>query len=141
MCVSGSSDQALAFRVVTDVDTDPMVLIRRVTVDLPVGDLETAKDFYTGFLGLSVEEFNLGWVARYTSPETGAHVQLVTQDATAPENPLISVHADDVAAAYEEALERGLEIVHPLTTEEWGVLRFFVRAPDGTVVNVVQHHD
>jgi hypothetical protein len=28
-----------------------------------------------------------------------------------------------------------------LTTEEWGVRRFFVRAPDGNVINVVRHHD
>jgi hypothetical protein len=31
--------------------------------------------------------------------------------------------------------------VHPLTTEPWGVRRFFVRAPDGTVINLVHHPD
>lgn len=46
---------------------------------------------------------------------------------------------DDVDAAHAEAVELGLEVVHPLSTESWGVRRFFVRAPDGTVVNVVQH--
>jgi catechol 2,3-dioxygenase-like lactoylglutathione lyase family enzyme len=50
----------------------------RVTPNLRVADIETAKNFYADYLGLSTEEFNLGWVARYTSPETGAHVQLVT---------------------------------------------------------------
>ena len=113
----------------------------RITANLPVADLEEAQGFYTGFLGLSTEEFNLGWVARYTSPETGAHVQLVTRDAVAPEDSVISVHADDVDAAYEEALALGYEIVHPLTTETWGVRRFLVRAPDGNVVNVVQHRE
>ena len=38
------------------------------------------------------------------------------------------------------AAQRGYEIVHPLTTEAWGVTRFFVRAPDGNVLNVVQQH-
>lgn len=33
------------------------------------------------------------------------------------------------------AQRRGYEIVHPLTTEPWGVRRFFVRAPDGNVMN------
>ena len=33
------------------------------------------------------------------------------------------------------------EIVHPLTTEPWGVRRFHVRAPDGNVVNIVAHRD
>ena len=50
----------------------------RVTANLPVADIEAAKAFYTDYLGLSTEEFNLGWVARYTSPENGVHVQLVT---------------------------------------------------------------
>lgn len=114
---------------------------KRVTANLPVADIEAAKSFYTDYLGLGTEEFNLGWVARYTSPDTGANVQLVTRDATAPEDSVISVHADDVDAAWEEAQELGYEIVHPLTTESWGVRRFLVRAPDGNVINIVAHRD
>jgi predicted enzyme related to lactoylglutathione lyase len=113
----------------------------RIIADLSVPDLEAAKGFYTDYLGLSAEGFDLGWVARFTSPDTGAIVQLVTRDASAPENPLISVMTDDVEGAYAEAQERGYEIVHPLTTEPWGVRRFFVRAPDGTVINVVRHRE
>lgn len=112
-----------------------------IIADLPVNDIDEARAFYAGFLGLSTEEFNLGWVARLTDPRSGAHVQLVTRDATAPEDAAISVKVDDVDAAYEDARARGLQIVHPLAEEEWGVRRFFVRAPGGTVVNVVQHHD
>ncbi len=111
----------------------------RVTTNIQVGDIASARSFYTDFLALSSEEFDLGWVARFTSPDSGASVQLVTRDATAPETPGISVHVDDVEAAFADAEARGYEIVHPLTVEEWGVHRFFVRAPDGTVVNVVQH--
>ena len=112
----------------------------RVTANLHVPDVEAAS-FYTEYLGLSTQEFSLGWVARYTAPGTGAHVQLVSRDATAPEDSVISVHVDDVDGAHEEARRLGYEIVHPLTTEEWGVRRFLVRAPDGNVVNVVQHRD
>ena len=113
----------------------------RVTANLSVPDLEAAKSFYTGFLGLGTEEFDLGWVARFTSPDDRAIVQLVTRDATAPEDSVISVHTDDVDGAYEEARRLGYEIVHPITTEEWGVRRFLVRAPDGNVVNIVRHRD
>jgi predicted enzyme related to lactoylglutathione lyase len=113
--------------------------VSRIIADLPVPDVETAKGFYTDYLGLRTEEFNLGWVARFASPETGAHLQLVSRDASAPEAPAISVLVDDVDDAYAQAQERGYEIVHPLTIEPWGVRRFFVRAPDGTVINMVQH--
>ena len=113
----------------------------RVLTNLGVPDLEEAKGFYTGFLGLSSQEFDLGWVARYTSPDTGVDIQVLTRDATAAEDPVISVLTDDVEGAYAEARQLGYEIVHPLTTETGGVRRFFVRAPDGNVVNVVAHRD
>ena len=114
---------------------------KKVTPNLRVADVATAKDFYTGFLGLSTEEFDMGWVARCTSPDSGASVQLVTGDASAPEDSVMSVHTDDVDAAYAEAQELGYEIALPLRTEPWGVRRFFVRAPDGNLINVVHHPD
>jgi predicted enzyme related to lactoylglutathione lyase len=110
-----------------------------VLADLQVEDIETAKSFYVDYLGLTTEEFNLGWAARYTSPDTGASVQLVSRDDTAPEDAVISVLTDDIEAAYTQAESLGLEVVHPITTEPWGHRRFFVRAPDGNVVNVGYH--
>ena len=115
--------------------------VLRIMADLPVADIDAAKSFYTDYLGLTNEDFNMGWVARYISPDTGAMVQLVTHDVTAPEDPVLSIHTDDVEAAYAEARQLGYEIVHPLTTEAWGVHRFFVRAPDGTAINIVNHPD
>jgi uncharacterized glyoxalase superfamily protein PhnB len=114
----------------------------KVTANLPVPEGAQARDFYIGFLGLSEVAFDLGWVVNLQSPDGRAEVQLVTHDATSPADSVISVHVgDEVEAAYAEAQRRGLEIVHPLTTEEWGVRRFMVRAPDGAVVNIVSHVD
>ena len=111
-----------------------------ITANLPVADIATARQFYMDYLGLSLEGFNLGWVAHYRSPDSEAAVQLVTRDATAPHDSIISVHVGtDVDEAYAEAKRRGYEIVHPLTDESWGVRRFFVRAPDGNVINMVSH--
>jgi catechol 2,3-dioxygenase-like lactoylglutathione lyase family enzyme len=84
--------------------------------------------------------FDLGWVARFQVPENDAvGVQLVVKDATASTDSHISVGVSDVHEAYELAVQRGYEIVHPLTTEAWGVTRFFVRSPQGAVVNVAGH--
>jgi len=117
----------------------------RVLADLHVTDIPAARAFYTDFLGLSAEDFNLGWVARFSAPEPSTYdqtvrIQLVTRDASAPLDPVASILTPDVAAAYDEAEQRGYEIVYPLTHEPWGVHRFFVRAPDGNVFNIV-HHD
>ena len=115
--------------------------VTRIHTDLRVPDIAEAREFYAGYLGLSDESIGMDWVTRFSSPDTGANLQLVTRDATAPEDPVASIAVDDVEAAYEEARGRGFEIVHPLTTEPWGVRRFFVRAPDGNVLNILQHRD
>ena len=113
-----------------------------VTANLPATDISEVRAFFMDYLGLSVEEMNLGWVVRFSTPDGRASVQVVTRDQSAPVDSQLSVHVgDDVEAAYEEAQRRGYEIVHPLTTEPWGVRRFFVRAPNGTVINIVSHSD
>lgn len=113
-----------------------------IVANLSVPDVDGSKAFYTDYLGLTVEAFNLGWVANVQTPGGEAAVQLVSGDATSPVDSVISVHVGDgVEEAYEEARRRGFEIVHPLTTEEWGVRRFLVRAPDGNVINIVSHKD
>jgi len=113
--------------------------VTRITANLSVDDVDAARSFYTDFLGLEVG-FDLGWVARFQVPDNNAvGVQLVARDATASTDSHISVGVSDVHEAYELAIRRGYEIVHPLTTEAWGVTRFFVRSPQGAVVNVVGH--
>jgi catechol 2,3-dioxygenase-like lactoylglutathione lyase family enzyme len=113
-----------------------------ITANLSVADIGAAQGFYRDYLGLDVEGFNLGWVAHYQTPDGRAHIQLVAGDATATYDSVVSVHVGaDVDEAYAEAQRRGYEIVHPLTDEPWGVRRFFVRAPDGNVINIVSHRD
>ena len=75
-----------------------------IVANLPVADIAAARDFYAEYLGLSIEDFNLGWVARYVSPDGAASVQLVTRDATAPHDSVVSVHVGSgVDEAYTEA--------------------------------------
>ena len=68
-------------------------------------------------------------------------VQLVSGDATAAVDSQLSVDVADIDSAYADAQRLGYEIVHPLTEETWGVRRFFVRDPNGIVVNIVEHDD
>lgn len=52
-----------AFEVMTNLHTD---------------DVERAKAFFE-VLGLTEETMNQGWVARFTCPDSGASVQVVTE--------------------------------------------------------------
>ncbi len=81
---------------------------------------------------------DLGWVVTVASPtDTSVQVTIVGNDD--PAAPGISVEVADVDSVHSAALEQGLEIIYPLREEEWGVRRFMLREPSGTVVNVLSH--
>ncbi|MFB7946895.1 VOC family protein [Kitasatospora phosalacinea] len=115
--------------------------MRRVVPNLRVageGAQRRNLEFYR-LLGLE-EAMNHGWIMTLFAPgNPTAQLSLATRDGTAPVVPDLSVEVDDVDATYAAVQESGAEIVHPLRDEEWGVRRFFVRDPNGRVVNVLGH--
>ena len=95
------------------------------------------RDIYVDLLGFEVA-MDIGWVMTVTSPTNpSAQVTIIGNDDMAA--PGISVEVDDVDAVHAEAVERGFEIAYPLRDEEWGVRRFMLREPSGTIVNVLSH--
>lgn len=79
-----------------------------------------------------------GWIATLADAH-GHQLSIMTKDATAPVIPDMSVFVDDVLQAYARARTTDLDIVHPLTREDWGVTRFFYCDAAGTVMNVGMH--
>jgi catechol 2,3-dioxygenase-like lactoylglutathione lyase family enzyme len=117
------------------------MMIKRIIPNLNVTDATAGHEFYVEFLGLE-KAFDLDWIASLRSPgNPAAQVSLVSGDAAAREDSVLSVDVDDVDEAYAVAQRLGYDIVHPLTDEAWGVRRFFVRDPHGNVVNVAAHPD
>lgn len=53
--------------------------------------------------------------------------------------PDLTVEVGDVDAVHAVAVDRGENIVYPITDESWGVRRFFVIDPTGAVLNVMSH--
>ncbi|MEV6025822.1 VOC family protein [Streptomyces sp. NPDC052036] len=112
--------------------------IRRVVPNIRARSLRESSEFY-GRLGFE-EVMDHGWIRTLASPASPlAQVSLMTEDQTAPVSPDLTVEVDDVDAVHAVMRASGAEIVHPLRDEEWGVRRFFVRDPDGRVVNVLSH--
>ncbi|MEU9309379.1 VOC family protein [Streptomyces sp. NPDC048256] len=112
--------------------------VRRVMPVIQSEAAQESREFY-GLLGFE-EVMNLGWIMTLASPSTpAAQVSIMSGDKSAPVTPDMSVEVDDVDAAYALMRDSGAEIVHPLRDEEWGVRRFFVRDPNGRVVNVLCH--
>jgi uncharacterized glyoxalase superfamily protein PhnB len=112
--------------------------VTRIVPDITSNDVPRSKEFY-GLLGLE-ERMDLGWtVILGPSDKPDVQLLLMERDESAPVNPDISIGVEDVDGAYEKLLAASAEIVHSLRDEPWGVRRFFVRDPNGKIVNVVQN--
>jgi predicted enzyme related to lactoylglutathione lyase len=112
--------------------------VRRVVPDLH-GEPLASRAFYEDVIGLELR-MDMGWIATFVSPANeAAQVTVMSEDATAPVAPDLSIEVEDVDAVLARAVAAGLEIVHGPADEPWGVRRFFVRDPNGAVVNVMRH--
>jgi catechol 2,3-dioxygenase-like lactoylglutathione lyase family enzyme len=111
------------------------VTIRRAVPNISSDQPAATRDFFVDLLGFEVA-MDGGWVVTVASPDNpSAQVTIVGNDD--PAAPGISVEVSDVDAVHARALERGLEIAYPLRDEEWGVRRFMIREPSGTMVNIL----
>jgi catechol 2,3-dioxygenase-like lactoylglutathione lyase family enzyme len=113
--------------------------VRRIVPDIHSADPGASRAFYVDVLGLELA-MDLGWVVTFAAPgNRTAQISVMRDDASAAVQPDVSIEVDDIDAVHAAAERAGCEIVHPLTDEPWGVRRFFVRDPNGTVLNVLGH--
>jgi catechol 2,3-dioxygenase-like lactoylglutathione lyase family enzyme len=115
-----------------------------VTIERAVPNLRSdrpaeTRDFFVQLLGFETV-MDIDWVVTVASPENpSVQVNIISNDD--PAAPGISVGVEDVDAVHARAQEQGLEIAYPLRDENWGVRRFMLREPGGTMVNVVSHRE
>jgi catechol 2,3-dioxygenase-like lactoylglutathione lyase family enzyme len=113
------------------------VTTRRAVPNIRTDRPAETRDFFVDLLGFEVA-MDMGWVMTVASPSNpSAQITIVGGDDMSA--PGISVEVEDVDAVHATAVERGFEIAYPLRDEEWGVRRFMLRDPSGTVVNVLSH--
>lgn len=99
-----------------------------------------SRDFYVEVLGLEVAMADP--VLGLTSPANPTAQVLIPPPGMENPQPRFGIDVGDPAAvdaAHAAAVERGLRVVYPLRDEPWGVRRFFVEDPGGTIVNVLAH--
>jgi len=115
--------------------------VERIVPYAESDDLASSREFYVEVLGLEVafDDPVLG----LRSPEAPSTQVIVTPQGMENPQPHFGVDVGEPAAvdaAHAEVVRRGLRVVYPLTDEPWGVRRFFVEDPGGSIVNILAHH-
>ncbi|MBD3630849.1 VOC family protein [Cyclobacterium sp.] len=116
--------------------------MRRIVPNIYSNDIEKSKHFYTEFLGMDLA-MDMDWILTFVSKENEtAQISIFSNDNNKPlDNSAIflSIEVSDVDNLYERAKSQNIEIVYPITNENWGVKRFFVKDPNGITINLLTH--
>jgi predicted enzyme related to lactoylglutathione lyase len=112
--------------------------VKRIKPNIRSERFDESRAFYQDVVGLT-EHGGLDWILFFGTDRREVQLSVMSLDVKAGVHPDISIEVDDVDEVFARAVAAGAEIVYPLTDEDWGLRRFFVRDPNGTVINVTQH--
>lgn len=112
--------------------------VRRIKPNIKSDDFGASRAFYNGVVGLDGGD-GLDWILFFGTDQREVQLSVMRTDIKAGIHPDVSIEVDDVDAVHERAVAAGAPIVYPLTDEDWGLRRFFVRDPNGAIINITQH--
>lgn len=116
--------------------------MRRIVPNIYSDDIEKSKQFYTEFLGMDLA-MDMDWILTFVSKENKtAQISIFRNDKNEPlDNSAIflSIEVSDIDEWYEKAKKQKIKIVYPITNEDWGVRRFFIKDPNGVTINLLTH--
>ena len=112
--------------------------VKRIKPNILSERFDESRSFYTGVMGLE-EADGLDWILFFGTDQREVQLSVMALDIKARIHPDISIEVDDVDDVHGRAVAAGAEIVYPPTDEEWGLRRFFVRDPNGAIINVTEH--
>lgn len=113
--------------------------VRRIVANLATGKPAEVAQFYRELFDLDIV-MDHGWLVTLASDSGAlAQVSLASEGGSGAPVPDLSIEVDNLDQVHGRAVAAGHEITYPLTVEPWGVRRFFLRDPLGTVLNVLEH--
>ena len=119
----------------------------KVTSGFAVSDLNAAKEFYEGILGLTVEVLDQEFgVTRLRPGEGGEILMYLSADMTPASYTILNFEVDDIDAAVDELAARGVgfERYDGFEQDEKGIMRgpgpqiAWFKDPSGNVISVLQ---
>ena len=113
--------------------------VKRIIPNIAAPNIDAAKEFYAGVLGLDVV-MDHGWIVTFAAPGQAApQISVAIEGGAGTPVPDLSIEVDDVDEAHRRMVDAGVVIDYGPVREPWGVYRFFVRDPFGRLINILGH--
>lgn len=113
--------------------------VKRIIANIQAAEPSAVDVFYRDVLGLELA-MDHGWIRTYAdSAKMTVQVSVASQGGSDTPLPALSIEVDDLAEALRRVQAADIPVEYGPVSEPWGVRRFYVRDPVGTLVNILQH--
>lgn len=117
------------------------MVVRRIVANIETSEPARVSEFYSALFGLE-SVMDQGWIVTLSDPiknHQSIQVSVASEGGSGTSVPALSIEVDDMEETYQRALALGTEIEYGPVDEPWGVRRFYVRDPSGTLINILTH--
>ena len=123
----------------TEYDGDRPLRVKRIVANIEAQDPAAAHMFYGEVFGLSCL-MDSGWITTlgHAGGQT-VQVSFAREGGSGTAVPSLTIEVNDLGEAQRRCENAGFPIVYGPVLEPWGIRRFFVRDPFGTLVNIPVH--
>ena len=108
------------------------VAVKRIKPNILSERFDESRAFYNDVIGLDGGD-GLDWILFFGTDQPEVQLSVMKLDIKAHVHPDVSIEVDDIDAVHDRARAAGA------TPRGWGLRRFFVRDPNGAVINVTEH--
>ena len=112
--------------------------VRRIVSNIHAADPAKIAEFYRDVFGLDLA-MDLGWIVTLSGADQPIQVSAMSEGGSGTAVPALSIEVDNLDETLARLRARGQEPEYGPADEPWGVRRFYLRDPAGTLVNVLAH--
>ncbi|WP_370302614.1 VOC family protein [Pseudooceanicola sp.] len=112
--------------------------VRRIVSNIRADDPAGVACFYRQVFGLDTA-MDMGWIVTLAGADQPVQISAMRHGGSDTPVPALSIEVDDLDATLARARSLGHAPEYGPTDEPWGVRRFYLRDPAGTLINVLAH--
>lgn len=116
------------------------MVVKRIVANIATSDVSGMRKFYIDVLELDTL-MDMEWIATFGAPSSmPIQISVASEGGSGTPVPGISIEVEDVDDVHNRMTVAGFIIEYGPVDEPWGVRRFYVRDPAGTLVNILSHN-
>ncbi len=115
-----------------------MTDVRRIVPNLPARDPAALAGFYRDLLGLDIL-MEMDFIQTLGHGAGPYQLSVMSEGGSGTPVPALSVEVDALEPVLERAKKLGAEVAYGPVDEPWGVRRFYLRDPEGSLINILTH--